>query len=247
MKADNVKFIKIDGENLPYTVEHRMIRHPRLEFRGERLLVILPTGWGDESHLLKEKMGWISKKHWKIRAALEKLKSQANGSNSLPIFGEFFEIRWGKSLVFDAEEKVIEFDPNDGNQVKRLGAMFKKMLADELQKAVTYYSRQFGVSFKKICIKRQRSKWGSCSFRGNLNFNLHLVYLPKELVWYLACHEVAHLRVKGHGKSFWSLVKGEFENYREMEKRLFEYWIFIQECAESVFPRARHLFNPLDL
>jgi hypothetical protein len=230
---NEVKFIRINGGTLPYSVVHRRVRNPRLEFRAEGLLVILPLGWRDETSLLREKMGWISRKHAEITAALEKLGAQAN-DRSLPIFGEFFEIRRGKSLVFDPGGKVIEFDPADNNQLRRLTAMLKKMLTEELQRAVTHYSRRFGVNFERICIKRQRSKWGSCSGRGNLNFNFHLVHLPRELIWYLACHEVAHLRERGHGKGFWALVKSEFENYREMEKRLFEYWFFVQRYTDFI-------------
>ncbi|MBC7219854.1 MAG: DUF45 domain-containing protein, partial [Hadesarchaea archaeon] len=146
------------------------------------------------------------------------------------------------SLLFDPEKRIVELDLDDANQKKRLAAMLKKMLNEELHKAVAYYSDRFGVGFKRICIKKHRSKWGSCSFRGNLNFNLRLVHLPKSLVWYLACHEVAHLRVRGHGKKFWSLVSSEFSNYREMEKKLFEYWFFVQESIKSVFPRDKAVF-----
>ncbi|MEM2890246.1 MAG: SprT family zinc-dependent metalloprotease [Candidatus Hadarchaeum sp.] len=232
----NEKFIRVNGDLLPYSVEHRRIRNPRLEFRAGELLIVLPLGWGDETPLLREKIGWISKKHLQIKSALERLSKQTVGPNALPIFGEFFEIQRGKSLVFDPIKRIIELDLDDAIQKKRLAAMLKKMLAEELHKAVAYYSDRFGVNFRRVCIKRHRSKWGSCSFRGNLNFNLRLVLLPKELVWYLACHEVAHLRERGHGKGFWSLVSSEFSNYREMEKKLFEHWFFTQKCLRSVFP-----------
>jgi predicted metal-dependent hydrolase len=68
-----------------------------------------------------------------------------------------------------------------------------------------------------------------------LNFNLWSVCLPKELIRYLACHEVAHLREKNHGRGFWDLVGQEFENFREMEKRLFEYWFFVQKHYSDLF------------
>ncbi|MGC8817243.1 MAG: M48 family metallopeptidase [Candidatus Hadarchaeum sp.] len=231
----NDRFIQVNGEILPYSVERRRVRNPRLEFRAEGLVVVLPVGWGDETHLLKEKIGWISKKHAQIKAAFERLDKRAAGGNAVPIFGELFEIRRGTSLLFDPARRIIELNPDDTNQKKRLAAMLKKMLAEELHQAVTYYCQRFGVNFKRICIKRHRSKWGSCSFRGNLNFNLRLVHLPRELVWYLACHEVAHLRERGHGKRFWSLVGSEFNNYREIEKKLFEYWFLAQECLNSIF------------
>lgn len=235
------KSIDINGETLPYRVEQRSVKYPRLELKTDELLVILPRGWKDEESLLKEKKDWIFKKRSEIRGALEKLREGA-GERSLPIFGEFFELRQGSSLLVDIEKKIIECDTGDDGQLRRLAGILRKMLAKELQEAAEHYSRKFGVGFKRICVKRQRSKWGSCSHRGNLNFNLWLVCLPKELVWYLACHEVAHLRERGHRRPFWALVKGEFENYRELEKKLFGYWFLVQKYSRTVFPPGKNLF-----
>lgn len=242
MDDKRAKFIQVNGVTLPYRVEQRSVRYPRLEFKTDELLVILPKGWKDEAPLLEEKKDWIFKKHSEIKGALEKLRAGMKGQSSLPIFGEFFELRPSGSLVIDLEGKIIECDLNDAGQLRRLAAILKKMLIRELQEASKHYSSKFGVSFKRICVKRQRTKWGSCSYRGNLNFNLWLVCLPKELVWYLACHEVAHLREKGHGRAFWGLVRGEFENYKEMEKNLFGYWFFVQEYSRVVFPSGKNLF-----
>jgi len=228
-RSQNVsKIIQMNGEILPYRVEQRSVRYPRLEFKTNELLVILPKGWKDEAPLLEEKKSWIFKKHLEIKSALEKLRGNMKGKSSLPIFGDFFELRQSSSLVLDLEQKVIYCDLDDGNQVRRLAAILKKMLVRELLEAAEHYSNKFGVRFRRICVKRQRTKWGSCSFRGNLNFNLWLVCLPRDLVWYLVCHEVAHLKESNHRKAFWNLVGQEFANYKEMEKMLFEYWFFFQ-------------------
>ncbi|MFH1820912.1 MAG: YgjP-like metallopeptidase domain-containing protein [Methanobacteriota archaeon] len=239
---DAPKFIQVNGEPLPYRVEQRSVRYPRLEFKTEELLVILPKGWKDETHLLEEKKDWIFKKHSEIKSAMERLRAGMKNQSSLPIFGDFFELRPSSSLVVDLERRIIDCDLNDASQLSRLASILKKMLSRELREAAEHYGKRFGVSFKRICVKRHRSKWGSCSYRGNLNFNLWLVCLPKELVWYLACHEVAHLKEKGHGRAFWALVRGEFENYKEMEKKLFGYWFFVQEYSRVVFPSGKKLF-----
>lgn len=236
------KSIQVNGVTLPYRVEQRSVKYPRLEFKAGELLVILPNGWKDETRILEEKKDWISKKHDEIKDILDRLKSGMRGPRSLPIFGDFFEFRDGVSLMVDSERRVIELDQSDANHLRRLRTILKKMLTRELQEAVDHYSGGFGVSSNRISVKKQRSKWGSCSFRGNLNFNLWLVCLPKDLVWYLACHEVAHLKEKGHGKAFWSVVGSEFENYREMEKKLFGYWFLVQEQLRLLFPSGRSPF-----
>jgi len=144
------------------------------------------------------------------------------------ILGERFEFRENGSLKVDFDEKVIEFDPSSPNHLNRLERILKRRLLDELEPALAHYSTKLGVRFNRITIRRQRTRWGSCSSDGNLNFNLRLVYLPPDLIRYIACHEVAHLKEKNHRKAFWRLVGSEFANYREMEKRLSEYWSLVQ-------------------
>lgn len=148
----------------------------------------------------------------------------------LPILGERFEFRENGSLIVDFDEKFIEFDPSSPNHLKRLERILKRRLLNELEPAVQEYSKKLGLNFNRITIKKQRSRWGSCSADGNLNFSLWLICLPRELIRYVAWHEVAHLKEKNHGRAFRELINMEF-NYREMEKRLKEYWSLAQETS----------------
>jgi len=150
------------------------------------------------------------------------------------ILGERFEFRENGSLMVDFDEKVIEFDPSSPNHLNRLERILKRRLLDELEPALAHYSGKLGVRFNRITIRRQRTRWGSCSSDGNLNFNLRLVYLPPDLIRYIACHEVAHLKERNHRKAFWKLVGSEFANYKEMEKRLSEYWSLVQRLPFSM-------------
>ena len=228
--SDSSGFIQVNGEALPYKVERRNVRYPRLEFKTVELLVILPRKWGDETALLEEKKGWISKKHAQVKNAVEKLRG-STGTNRLPILGEFFEFRENGSLNVDFDGKIIEFDLGNPNHLRRLEHVLKRKLLQELEPAVEEYSKKLGVEFNRITIKKQRTRWGSCSSSGNLNFNLWLVCLPRELIRYVAWHEVAHAKEKNHGRAFWTLVGSEFENHREMEKKLSEYWLLVQNTT----------------
>ncbi|HAH06730.1 MAG TPA: metal-dependent hydrolase [Elusimicrobia bacterium] len=71
---------------------------------------------------------------------------------------------------------------------------------------VEHYSRIIGVRCKRICIKDQRTLWGSCSGKGNLNFNWRLVLAPPGVIDYVVIHELCHLLEMNHGKKFWTLV-----------------------------------------
>ncbi len=151
------------------------------------------------------------------------------------VLGEPFELRENGSLKVDFDSKVIELDPGNPSHAKRLERILKRKLLLELEPAVRQYSEKLGVKFNRVTIRKQRSRWGSCSANGNLNFNLWLVCLPRDLIRYVACHEVAHLRENHHGRAFWELVRGEFEDYRAVKKRLTEHWSSVQKCFRSTF------------
>lgn len=79
-------------------------------------------------------------------------------------------------------------------------------------------AEKMGLKYNKVSVKKQKSRWGSCSRKGNLNFNLMLAAAPAEVVDYVMIHELAHLSVLDHSSRFWALVKGldpEYRSHRE--------------------------------
>ena len=81
----------------------------------------------------------------------------------------------------------------------------------------------YGFKYNKICIKNQKTRWGSCSKKGNLNFNYRIINLPDSLLNYLVVHELCHLKEMNHGKKFWELVAKTAPNYRELKKNLLKF------------------------
>jgi predicted metal-dependent hydrolase len=79
-----------------------------------------------------------------------------------------------------------------------------------------FYSCDIG----RISIRNQKSRWGSCSSTGNLNFNYKIVFLPIELVDYIIVHELCHLKEMNHGKRFWALVSQTIPDYKERQNRI---------------------------
>lgn len=70
-----------------------------------------------------------------------------------------------------------------------------------------HYAPEMGVFYGKVRVKDMRSLWGSCSYRGDLSFNVRLLSAPPEVLDYVVVHELAHLRWRGHGRRFWELVQ----------------------------------------
>jgi len=85
---------------------------------------------------------------------------------------------------------------------------------------VSHFSQIIGVEYRKIAIKNQKSRWGSCSEKKNLNFNYRLIFLPEELMDYVIVHELCHLLEFNHSPKFWLNVSKILPNYRQLRLRL---------------------------
>jgi len=83
-----------------------------------------------------------------------------------------------------------------------------------------YYNRFYDFSWKKISIRNQKRRWGSCSQKGNLNFNYKIIFLPQKMADYVIVHELCHLEELNHSKNFWKLVSENFPDYRKIIKEL---------------------------
>jgi predicted metal-dependent hydrolase len=75
-------------------------------------------------------------------------------------------------------------------------------------------SAEMGVQPRRIFLREQRSRWGSCSARGNLSLNWRLIQAPPEVLDYVVVHELAHLREFNHSKRFWALVAAHCPEYK---------------------------------
>ncbi len=86
---------------------------------------------------------------------------------------------------------------------------------------------QHRLTYNKVSIRNQRTRWGSCSAKGNISLNIKLVALPQELADYVILHELTHTRVHNHGKKFWQELEKYTENGKAKAKRLVEYGLRI--------------------
>lgn len=78
----------------------------------------------------------------------------------------------------------------------------------------------YNFSFNNVVIRNQHTRWGSCSSKGNLNFNYKIVFLPEHLARYIVIHELCHLKEFNHSDRFWKLVSLAFPEYKTAREEL---------------------------
>lgn len=85
---------------------------------------------------------------------------------------------------------------------------------------LSYFNSFYNFRYQKVFIKNGKSRWASCSQKGNLNFNYKILFLPQAAQDYLIVHELCHLKHFNHGSDFWAEVARALPNYRALRKEL---------------------------
>ena len=146
----------------------------------------------DIERILRDKEGWIQKHIGKIREQEEKRK--------------------------ETQDESMESEYLTNEEIKKLA---DKAL-QHIPKRVSYFAKQIGVTYGKITIRNQKTRWGSCSSKGNLNFNCLLMLTPPEVIDYVVVHELCHRKEMNHSWAFWAEVEKVLSCYKEQVKWLKE-------------------------
>jgi predicted metal-dependent hydrolase len=155
------------------------------------------------------------------------IKSISQENTKLLFFGEEFSVKIitnEKERVY-IKDKTIIVNGKDKNQ-ERIKFLLKEWYRYHTKRYVETRINDFSHKLKlfpgHIRIKDVKTRWGSCSSKGNLNFNLRLAMAPRRVIDYVIIHEMCHLVHLNHSKEFWSLVGKILPDYKEYEKQLKE-------------------------
>lgn len=115
--------------------------------------------------------------------------------------------KWILEKVSLVESRRDHAQTTGATPVDQLSSEEIGRIKEKITARVRYYCQIMGVTAGRITIRNQKTRWGSCSAKGNLNFNYQLYYLPDELLDYVVVHELAHRRHMNHSKEFWAEVE----------------------------------------
>ena len=125
-----------------------------------------------------------------------------------------------KRLAIIEERKALaeSLDPLTKEELDKLREEAKKHIPER----VAHYASIIGVTYGNITIRCQKTRWGSCSAKGNLNFNCLLMLTPPEVIDSVVVHELCHRKEMNHSRSFYAEVIKAFPEYRKWDKWLKE-------------------------
>jgi predicted metal-dependent hydrolase len=224
-------------------------RSVRLRVTLQRgLEIVVPRGY-DESKIpaLLER-----KRHW-VRAALERAESHRKFFEPEPAWRLPIQIKlpavgivWHvMSRATDVPwvavreigpEKLLVFGAIEDPEACRsaLARLLIRQAREYLVPRLQSVSLKTGLRYKSVLIKRQRTRWASCSRRGTISLNAKLLFLPPPVADYVMIHELCHLVEMNHSKRFWQLVRQHYPGYRDVDARLREMWKVVPRWAAAL-------------
>lgn len=215
------------GERLPYSIDRREVEHPRITLNPDgTLAVIVPPDTPGHTLVAREE-DWIAEEYHEQQAKLLAIREQYE------VLEEEFTI-WGKS--YSLIERTGQYDlsidaatlrvtsPESKSTEQYLYNKLRQALSVAIKAIASDFCEQINVTYSKLSIRSQRTKWASCSNGDTLNFNLRCAFLPIGHLRYLVAHEVSHLREPDHTEAFWELVDTLVPRYQTYRDELQGFW-----------------------
>lgn len=218
--------VDLAGRTVAYTVrKSARAKNLRLQVSAEAgLEVVLPKKFnpGSLESILREKQNWILDKLNFFSQAVESRRvHREQGGWRVLYRGREYAVETkeeaGAACRVEVEEaKLIVVVPEGagGNAGAVLEGWFRSMARLLIHQRLRVVNERLKLSFKRVFIRGQKTRWGSCSSQGNLNFNWRLVMAPLPVLEYVVVHELMHLVEPNHSKKFWSLVEDICPDYK---------------------------------
>lgn len=226
--------------------ESARARHVRLRVTPQNgLEVVVPRGYSPAwvPGLLERKQGWI-------RAALERAEAERQSRGfaaawklpdtiELPALEQVWQVSaketetvWTAVRETGPGRLLIHGRIADESACRAALTRWLARQADtHLPPRLDELSRQLGLAFRHVYIKRQRTRWGSCSHHKAISLNAKLLFLAPALVRYVMVHELCHLAEMNHSPRFWSLVRKHHAEFQAHDRELRKGWQCVPRWA----------------
>lgn len=202
----------------------------------EGVVVRSPKKINDEKieEIVKKKSDWILKKLEKLGEIKDKpAPKEFMSGEKLPYIGRRYRLKVKKDEdIKKAKVKlyqgkfIVKVNPNLKDNKRRetirdeFISWYREHAVHKINERVDKYKDKVGVEPNKVKVKKQKKRWGSCSSKGNLNFNWKLIMAPMSIIDYLVVHELTHLLHSNHSRDFWETVETIIPDYEQKQEWL---------------------------
>jgi len=223
--------ITINGQTISYIIKRSArTKHVRLEMRPETgLTVVIPKSYkiGQLPDLLEAKGRWILDKLAKCGEVQPLYADKAVKSGDvIPYLGRDLEVvkrqdhRIADSVKLEQNRLVVSLRSATSRLNLVLEQWYRMQAAKLIKERADKLSARLGLTYNRVIIRGQKTRWGSCSHKGNISINWKLIMAPEPVIDYIIIHELAHLKEMNHTKRFWELVAEHCPRWPEHKKWL---------------------------
>jgi len=210
-------------------------------FPGGRVEVVVPPGVGIPAieRFVAQHRAWAERRAREFELLVPHSGGRRPSSVELPLTGQ----RW--TLEYQVARRATVVDAGEGGLQVRLPAVTDRAVsaamlrwlsgvaARELRERLDGAARETGIGFARMHVRRQRSRWGSCSATGTISLNMCLMFQRPAVARYLMVHELCHRRHMNHSDGFWRLVESFEPHWRALDAELVGGW---RNVPAWVFP-----------
>ncbi|NLI93882.1 MAG: M48 family metallopeptidase [Peptococcaceae bacterium] len=233
-----MEYLRVGNKVIEYELrKSSKAKRINVAIKDQRMSVAVPTGYTMEyaknfleSHkelLLKHFLKHLSKTNSKSPKEYVSGEKFLYRGRNYPLLvemssgSEYFALFKGSRIVASIPSTLLPDEQRPFIQ-KLIKEWYIGQAAKLLPEQVEYYSKLLNIPYKKLKIKDQKTRWGSCSNKGNINLNWRIIMAPNQVVAYVIIHELSHLRFMNHSKDFWKLVEQHLPDYKKWRKWLTE-------------------------
>jgi len=210
-------------------------------FPGGRVEVVVPPGVGIPAieRFVSQHRDWAERRAREFTLLAPEAGQRRPVSVELALLGQRWEVEYHaakRTSIADRDDGVLRVRTTDGTDQQVSGALLRWLAgvaARELAVRLDETAGEIGIGYSRMHLRRQRTRWGSCSTAGTISLNVCLMFQSPAVVRYLMIHELCHRVHMNHSKRYWRLVESFEPQWRALDAALLKGW---QHVPAWVFP-----------
>ena len=222
-------------------ISRRARRMSMRVFPGGRVEVVVPPGAGVPAieRFVARHRDWAERRARELLKLAPKAAERQPRNIELALLGRSWTVdyvpgrRARAEAVGDASIRVHAPQPDGRHASDALVPWLTRLAHVELSARLHPLAREIGIDYGRMVVRRQRTRWGSCSTRGTISLNVCLMFQRPDVVRYLMIHELCHRRHMDHSRRFWSLVASFEPGWKPLDVELLQGW---RHVPAWVFP-----------